>query len=328
MNMAEPLLQVSGLTTVLHLPNGPAPAVDGMDLEVRPRETLGIVGESGCGKSMLALSLLGLQPDPPAEIAAGSAVFEGADLLSMSPEQLRDIRGRRIGMIFQEPMTALNPVMQVGEQIAEVCRRHLGLGSRAAWRRAVELLQQVRVPDPDRRARSYPYQLSGGLRQRVMIAAALACEPAILIADEPTTALDVTIQAQILDLIRELQAQNGMAILLITHDLGVIAEMADRVMVMYAGRKIEEAPVDPLFAEPRHPYTRGLLGSVPVLGRRRDRRLHEIDGVVPLPDALPPGCAFAPRCDRPVAACSRILPALEPAGGGHRSACHNPVAGP
>ncbi len=326
--MADPLLQVSGLTTVLHLPGGAAPAVDGVDLAVGAGETLGIVGESGCGKSMLALSLLGLQPDPPAEIVAGSAAFEGEDLLSLPPARLRAIRGRRIGMIFQEPMTALNPVMQAGEQIAEVCRRHLGLDARSAWRRAVELLERVRVPDPERRARSYPYQLSGGLRQRVMIAAALACEPAILIADEPTTALDVTIQAQILDLIRELQAGTGMAIVLITHDLGVIAELADRVMVMYAGRKIEEAPVAPLFRAPRHPYTRGLIGSVPVLGRRRDLRLHEIDGVVPQPDALPPGCAFAPRCDRPVGACAHAVPALGPTGAEHRSACHNPCAAP
>ncbi len=326
--MAEALLKVTGLTTVLHLPAGVAPAVDSIDLEVGLGETLGIVGESGCGKSMLALSLLGLQPNPPAEITAGRAEFEGVDLVALSPERLRNIRGHRIGMIFQEPMTALNPVMQVGEQIAEVCRRHLGLGARAAWRRAVELLDQVRVPDPGRRARGYPYQLSGGLRQRVMIAAALACEPAMLIADEPTTALDVTIQAQILDLIRELQAQTGMAIILITHDLGVIAELADRVMVMYAGRKIEEAPVSQLFAAPRHPYTRGLLGSIPVLGRCRDTRLHEIDGVVPLPNALPPGCAFAPRCDRTVGICSRVIPDLGPPGSGHRSACHNPCAGP
>ncbi len=326
--MAEPLLEVEDLTTVLHLPAGQAAAVEGISLSVGSGETLGIVGESGCGKSMLALSLLGLQPNPPAEITAGSARFEGADLLALPPDRIRDIRGRRIGMIFQEPMTALNPVMQVGEQIAEVCRRHLGLGSRAAWRRAVDLLEQVRVPDPGRRARGYPYQLSGGLRQRVMIAAALACEPAMLIADEPTTALDVTIQAQILDLIRELQAQTGMAIILITHDLGVIAELANRVMVMYAGRKIEEAAVSHLFAAPRHPYTRGLLGSIPVLGKCRDARLHEIDGVVPLPGALPPGCAFAPRCNRPIEVCSRVVPSLDPPGGEHRSACHNPCAGP
>ena len=326
--MAEPLLKVEGLTTVLHLAAGAAPAVEGINLAVGSGETLGIVGESGCGKSMLALSLLGLQPNPPAEITGGSALFEGTDLLALPPERLRDIRGRRIGMIFQEPMTALNPVMQVGEQIAEVCRRHLGLGSRAAWRRAVDLLEQVRVPDPARRARGYPYQLSGGLRQRVMIAAALACEPAMLIADEPTTALDVTIQAQILDLIRELQAQTGMAIILITHDLGVIAELADRVMVMYAGRKIEEAAVSHLFAAPRHPYTRGLLGSIPVLGKCRDARLHEIDGVVPLPGALPQGCAFAPRCNRPIEVCSRVVPSLDPPGGVHRSACHNPCVGP
>ncbi|MCY3873958.1 MAG: ABC transporter ATP-binding protein, partial [Rhodobacteraceae bacterium] len=287
---APPLLRVEGLTTVLHLPSGTVPVVDRVDLTVIPGETLGIVGESGCGKSMLALSLIGLQPNPPAEITAGTAEFENTDLLDIPSGQLRDIRGRRIGMIFQEPMTALNPVMRIGDQISEVIRRHLGLGARAAWRRAVELLDLVRVPDPSRRAREYPYQLSGGLRQRIMIASALACDPAMLIADEPTTALDVTIQAQILDLIKELQASAGMAVILITHDLGVIAETADRVMVMYAGRKIEEATVSRLFAEPRHPYTLGLLRSIPVLGEGRGSRLSEITGVVPRIDQLPPGC--------------------------------------
>lgn len=324
---AVPLLRVEGLTTVLHLPSGTVPVVDRVDLTVIPGETLGIVGESGCGKSMLALSLIGLQPNPPAEITGGTAEFENTDLLDIPPGRLRDIRGRRIGMIFQEPMTALNPVMRIGDQISEVIRRHLGLGTRAAWRRAVELLELVRVPDPSRRAREYPYQLSGGLRQRIMIASALACDPAILIADEPTTALDVTIQAQILDLIKELQASAGMAVILITHDLGVIAETADRVMVMYAGRKIEEATVSRLFSEPRHPYTLGLLRSIPVLGEGRGSRLNEISGVVPQIDQMPPGCSFAPRCAHRMDRCRKDVPALEPCTGAHLIACHNPVAG-
>ena len=320
-----PLLRVEGLTTVLHLPSGTVPVVDRVNLAVTPGETLGIVGESGCGKSMLALSLIGLQPNPPAEITEGTAEFENTDLLDIPPGQLRDIRGRRIGMIFQEPMTALNPVMRIGDQIGEVIRRHLGLGARAAWHRAVELLDLVRVPDPSRRAREYPYQLSGGLRQRIMIASALACDPAILIADEPTTALDVTIQAQILDLIKELQASAGMAVILITHDLGVIAETADRVMVMYAGRKIEEATVSRLFSEPRHPYTLGLLRSIPVLGEGRGSRLNEISGVVPQVDQLPPGCSFAPRCSHRMDRCGKDVPTLERCTGAHLVACHNPV---
>ena len=326
--MTEPLLCVEGLTTILHLPSGPVPVVDGVDLQVQPGESLGIVGESGCGKSMLALSLIGLQPNPPAEIIGGTAMFEGIDLLALSPGQLRDIRGRRIGMVFQEPMTALNPVMRVGDQIAEIMRRHLRLGRRAAWRRAVELLDLVRVPDPARRAREYPFQLSGGLRQRTMIAAALACEPAILIADEPTTALDVTIQAQILDLVRDLQSNLGMAVLLITHDLGVIAECVDRVMVMYAGRKTEETSVNRLFSQPRHPYSLGLLRSIPVLGASRDTSLNEIAGTVPPIDRLPPGCSFGPRCPRRKEVCQRRVPPLAACAGNHLVACHNPVAPP
>ena len=325
--MSAALLSVEGLTTVLHLPSGAVPVVNEVDLTVAAGETLGIVGESGCGKSMLALSLIGLQPNPPAEIIAGTAEFEGVDLLAVSLEHIRNVRGRRIGMIFQEPMTALNPVMRVGDQIAEVTRRHLGLGSRAAWRRAVDLLELVRVPDPTRRAREYPYQLSGGMRQRVMIASALACDPAILIADEPTTALDVTIQAQVIELIKELQANTGMAVILITHDLGVIAEVADRVMVMYSGRKVEEASVARLFAEPRHPYTRGLLDSVPILGGNRNSRLNEISGSVPQLNNLPPGCSFAPRCIRRVDVCRSVVPNLGYGSSKHRVACHNPVAG-
>ncbi|MDE0305712.1 MAG: ABC transporter ATP-binding protein [Albidovulum sp.] len=318
------LLSVERLTTLLHLPSGPANAVEDIDLEVDEGETLGIVGESGCGKSMLALSLIGLQPNPPAEIVSGRAFFEGADLLAMRPEKLRTIRGRRIAMIFQEPMSALNPVMKIGQQIAEVCRRHFRMGSRDAWKRSIDLLDRVGVPDPSRRAQEFPFQLSGGLRQRVMIASALACDPAMLIADEPTTALDVTIQAQILDLIRELQSGTGMAVILITHDLGVIAETADRVMVMYAGKKIEEATAARLFAEPRHPYTRGLLGSVPVLGHGRNVRLPEIGGAVPILGTALTGCAFEPRCNRKEAICVQAAPRLGPDGESHRTACYFP----
>ena len=322
--MNLPLLAVEGLTTLLHLPSGPANAVENIDLEVAEGETLGIVGESGCGKSMLALSLIGLQPNPPAEIVSGRAIFEGVDLLAIRTERLRAIRGRRIAMIFQEPMSALNPVMKIGEQIAEVCRRHNRVSGRQAWKRSVDLLDRVGVPDPSRRAQEYPFQLSGGLRQRVMIASALACDPAMLIADEPTTALDVTIQAQILDLIRELQTGTGMAVILITHDLGVIAETADRVMVMYAGKKIEEAPAARIFAEPRHPYTRGLLGSVPVLGQGRNEKLPEIGGAVPTLGTSIPGCAFEPRCVRKEAKCRQLAPRLGPEGATHRTACYFP----
>ncbi len=323
--MPCPLLAVEGLTTVLHLPSGPVPVVDNVQLTVAPGETLGIVGESGCGKSMLALSIIGLQPKPAAEIIGGTAEFEGADLLALPPERIRNIRGRRIGMVFQEPMTALNPVMRIGDQIAEVIRCHLGAGRRAAWNRSVELLDLVRVPDPERRVREYPYQLSGGMRQRVMIAAALACDPAMIIADEPTTALDVTIQAQVLDLLRDLQSKTGMAVILITHDLGVIAEAADRVIVMYAGRKVEEAAVAKLFSDPCHPYTKGLLHSVPTLGANRHVRLNEISGSVPRLDSLPPGCSFAPRCARKVSLCEGVVPVLERLAAGSLVACHNPA---
>ena len=329
------LLAVEGLTTVLHLPGGAARVVRDVSFDVAPGETLGIVGESGCGKTMLALSLIGMAPRPPAEVVSGAARFRGDDLLALPTRALREVRGRDIGMIFQEPMTALNPVMTVGEQIAEVARRHLGLSPRKAARRAVEMLERVRVPDPERRARSFPHQLSGGLRQRAMIAAALACDPAILIADEPTTALDVTIQSQILALIGDLQERLGMGVILITHDLGVIAETADRVMVMYAGRKVEEAPATELFAEPHHPYTRGLVESVPIVGRGRDMRLPEIAGTVPGAGEEAEGCAFANRCRRVEERCRREAPRYTERGGpGNRgqrgrrgTACHNPWGG-
>ncbi len=323
------LLAVEGLTTALHLSRGIARVVHDVSFDVASGETLGIVGESGCGKTMLALSLIGMAPRPPAEVVAGAARFRGDDLLALPVRALREVRGRDIGMIFQEPMTALNPVMAVGEQIAEVARRHLGLSPRRARRHAIEMLERVRVPDPERRARSFPHQLSGGMRQRVMIAAALVCDPAILIADEPTTALDVTIQSQILALIGDLQERLGMGVILITHDLGVVAEMADRVLVMYAGRKVEEAPVAELFADPCHPYTRGLVESVPIVGRGRDLPLSEIAGTVPAAGEEPDGCAFASRCGRVQERCRRERPRYaERKGHGRRgTACHNPWSG-
>ena len=321
------LLAVEGLTTVLHLPGGAAGVVRDVSFEVAPGETLGIVGESGCGKSMLALSVIGMAPRPPAEVVAGTARFRGEDLLALPVRALREIRGRDIAMIFQEPMTALNPVMTVGGQIAEVARRHLGLSPREAWGHAIGMLERVRVPDPERRAASFPHQLSGGMRQRVMIAAALACDPAVLIADEPTTALDVTIQSQILALIGDLQERLGMGVILITHDLGVIAEVADRVMVMYAGRKVEEAPVEELFAAPRHPYTRGLVESVPIVGRSRDIRLPEIAGTVPAAGEEPEGCAFASRCGRVQDRCRSESPGFVALDGWRGTACHHPWSG-
>ncbi|MCY4541002.1 MAG: ABC transporter ATP-binding protein, partial [Rhodobacteraceae bacterium] len=304
------VLEVNNLRTVLHLPIGAVPVVNNVSFQLHAGETLGIVGESGCGKSMLALSLLGLQPNPPAEIAGGSAIFEGANLLDMHPGKLRNVRGRRIGMIFQDPLAALNPVMKVGDQIAEVLRRHLGSSRRAALRRAVELLELVRIPDPDRRAGEYPFQLSGGLRQRVMIAMALACDPAVLIADEPTTALDVTIQRQILELVRDLQRERGLAVLHITHDLGLIAEHADRVVVMYCGRIVEQAATGRILEESQHPYTCGLLNCAPTLGLNRNLRLSEIPGTVPPLDQTPPGCSFEPRCNRSIAICRTTVPKL------------------
>lgn len=324
---AKPLLRVEGLTTELVLAGGRVRAVDDLTFSILPGETLGVVGESGCGKSMMALSLLGIAPNPPAIVSGGTAFFDGIDLLSLEPAALRRMRGNRIAMIFQEPMTALNPLMPIGKQIAEVCRQHLGHSRRQANARAVELLERVRMPDPASRSRDYPHQLSGGMRQRAMIAMALACDPILLIADEPTTALDVTIQAQVLELIDELQENTGMAVLLITHDLGVIAEVADRVLVMYAGRKVEEAPVAKLFSHPVHPYTKGLLASVPKLGASLGDdipKLKEIPGRVPAPTELPVGCAFAPRCSLADDRCHAKRPAIEEIAAGHRTACWHP----
>jgi peptide/nickel transport system ATP-binding protein/oligopeptide transport system ATP-binding protein len=294
--------------------------VDGVDLSLAPGRTLGIVGESGCGKSMLSLSIMRLVP-PPGRVVAGSVRLAGRDLLNLSSREMRDVRGRDVAMIFQEPMTSLNPVHSVGFQIVEALRSHRGGSARALREEAIEALRQVRIPAPERRFDEYPHQLSGGMRQRVMIAMALACRPKLLIADEPTTALDVTVQAQILDLLRELQASTGMAIILITHDLGVVAEMADEVAVMYAGRVIERASARALFEDPQHPYTLGLLGSIPRLDEERERLL-AIEGMVPPPFALPAGCRFHPRCPFADATCGEGTPpplrALAPA---HEAAC-------
>jgi peptide/nickel transport system ATP-binding protein len=290
---------------------------------VRRGETLAIVGESGCGKSVSALSIMRLVPDPPGRIVAGSVMLEGNDLLELDETEMRKVRGNRISMIFQEPMTSLNPVMRIGDQITEVVRLHREITAREASKQAVDMLRLVRIPEPERRALEYPHQLSGGMRQRAMIAMALACRPALLIADEPTTALDVTIQAQILALIVDLQKTLGTGLILITHDLGVVAQTAQRVVVMYAGKKVEEATVEALFEKPRHPYTRGLMASMPeviTLDAKTDARLTEIPGMVPSLTNLPPGCAFAPRCKLAIDRCRAEYPPLQDFGG-HLAAC-------
>ncbi len=305
-----PLLDVRALATVLRTEDGPVPVVDGVSLSIRRGETLAVVGESGCGKSMLALSLLRLV-DPPLAIAGGEVRLDGDDLLALPEARMRSVRGRRIAMVFQEPMTALNPVLTVGEQVDEVIVRHEKASRREARRRTVALFEEVGIPDPARRVDEYPHQLSGGLRQRVVLAIALACGPSLLIADEPTTALDVTIQAQVLDLLRRLQAEREMAVLLITHDLGVVAEVAHRVAVMYAGRIVEEAPVRTLFEAPAHPYTRALFRSMPSVERGRGR-LEAIRGTVPAPADWPPGCRFHPRCGEARPECATDVPPLRP----------------
>jgi peptide/nickel transport system ATP-binding protein len=318
------LLEVENLQTHFRTPEGVNRAVDGVSFEVNERETLAIVGESGCGKSVTANSILRLIPEPPGKIA-GAIRFEGRDLLELSEREMRQIRGKDISMIFQEPMTSLNPVLSVGRQLRETLRVHEGLKRQAADARAEEMLALVGIPEPRRRLSEFPHQLSGGMRQRVMIAIALACSPKLLIADEPTTALDVTIQAQILDLMRNLKHRVGAAIVLITHDLGVVAEVAERVMVMYAGRKVEEAPVAELFRSPRHPYTRGLLGAVPKLGSSlagESTRLAEIPGLVPSLKSRIQGCVFAGRCSQATDLCRSIAPALALKAPGHVAACH------
>ena len=318
--MTEPLLRIEGLRTVFRSSMGDIAAVDGVDLAVPRGRTLGIVGESGCGKSMLSLSVMRLVPTP-GRIAAGQVLLDGQNLLDLPMARMREIRGSRVAMIFQEPMTSLNPVHSIGWQITEAMRAHDKRASdRELRERAIAALQRVRIPAPEKRFDDYPHQLSGGMRQRVMIAMALACQPALLIADEPTTALDVTVQAQILDLLRELQAETGMSIILITHDLGVVAEMADEVAVMYAGRVVERAAATEIFASPQHPYTLGLLGSIPRLDEDRDRLL-AIEGAVPPPFALPRGCRFHPRCPFAAEACKTEPPPLAPVADGHLVAC-------
>ncbi|MBM3383623.1 MAG: ABC transporter ATP-binding protein [Betaproteobacteria bacterium] len=322
-----PVLEIENLQTHFRTADGINRAVDGLTLKIEPGQTLAVVGESGCGKSVTAMSVLRLLPDPPGRIA-GSIRFMGRDLLAMSEAQMREIRGNEIAMIFQEPMTSLNPVLTVGWQISETVRLHQKLDKAAAQGRAVEMLALVGIPEPQRRVHEYPHQLSGGMRQRVMIAMALACHPKLLIADEPTTALDVTVQAQILDLMRDLKERVCAAIMLITHDLGVVAEVAEHVVVMYAGRKVEEAPVRDLFRNPRHPYTQGLLGAVPRLGSSLQEdapqsRLAEIPGLVPSLKQRINGCVFAGRCAYATDVCRQVAPALRPAAAQHHVACHH-----
>ena len=322
-----PLLEVEGLRTYFDLRHGVVKAVDGLSFSLEAHETLAIVGESGCGKSITALSLMRLVPYPPGRIAGGSVRLAGVDLLTLDDEAMRGVRGKDIAMIFQEPMTSLNPVLTIGNQIAEALLLHESISRKQAWEKSIDMLRVARIPEPAQRAKEYPHLLSGGMRQRAMIAMALACNPKVLIADEPTTALDVTIQAQILDIILDLQRKFGTAIVLITHDLGVVAETAQRVIVMYAGRKIEEAPVDELFARPQHPYTHGLLASIPRLALMRGEaneatgRLQEIPGMVPALINLPDGCAFAPRCAHAEDRCRHAYPDYEEKRPRHWAAC-------
>src|SRR3984957_5497763 len=321
----EPILDIADLRTWFFTRDGAVRAVDGVSFHVIPGETLAIVGESGCGKSVTALSILRLIPSPPGRIVSGVIRFAGRDLLGLSEAEMRQVRGNEISMIFQEPMTSLNPVLTIGRQIAETLTLHQGLDYKASLAKAVDMLRLVHIPEARRRIAEYPHQLSGGMRQRVMIAMALACNPKLLIADEPTTALDVTIQAQILDLMRELKQKIDAAIVLITHDLGFVAEMAQRVVVMYAGRKAEEAPVGPLFRRPLHPYTKGLLASVPRLGASLDHerapRLAEIAGTVPSLREPIPGCPFETRCAFATDICRHEMPAFDEKEPGHFAAC-------
>jgi len=316
------LLEIDNLQTHFLTEAGTVRAVDGVTLSVRKGETLGIVGESGCGKSVTALSVLRLIPNPPGRVVGGAIRLEGQDLLRLSEEEMRKVRGGRISMIFQEPMTSLNPVFTVGDQIAEGIRLHQKLSKRESWNKATEMLRLVRIPDPERRVKEYPHQMSGGMRQRVMIAMGLSCNPALLIADEPTTALDVTIQAQILELLNQLKDEIGMAVMLITHDLGVVADTAARVAVMYAGRVVEEAPVLELFGDPRHPYTQGLLASIPRIEKAARRpRLLAIPGMVPDLLDLPKGCKFQARCGKVFDRCREEEPVLKLVAPDHQARC-------
>jgi peptide/nickel transport system ATP-binding protein len=321
--MSEPLLDIRGLQTHFATDNGMVRAVDGVDIAIGRGETVGVVGESGCGKTVTAMSVLKLIAMPPGKIVGGQILWQGRDLIPLESDELDDIRTKEIAMVFQEPMTSLNPVYTIGDQIAEAVRKHEKLSRREGLDRTIEMLRLVQIPNAEKRVGDYPHQFSGGMRQRVMIAMALSCSPKLLIADEPTTALDVTIQAQILELLSDMKSRFGMAVMLITHAMGVVAETAQRVVVMYAGRVVEEAPVDELFANPRHPYTQGLIRSIPHIGAAAmsKKRLEAIPGVVPSLITPPPGCRFAPRCRYAMPACRQAIPQLRDVGGGHKVAC-------
>jgi oligopeptide/dipeptide ABC transporter ATP-binding protein len=316
------VLEVKNLCTQFQTSNGLVKAIDGVSLKIGQAEIVALVGESGCGKSVTAFSIMQLIASPPGKIASGEVLFQGQDLLRLTAKEMQQVRGNGIGMIFQEPMTSLNPVLTIGEQLTETLIAHRGQAPKQAIKRACELLELARMSAPQKRLTQYPHELSGGMRQRVMIAMALACEPKLLIADEPTTALDVTVQAQILDLLLEMRERLGMSILLITHDLGVVAEVADRVAVMYAGKKIEEASVFDLFKRPQHPYTQGLIQATPSASRGLGKRLSEIRGQVPALHAMPQGCRFAPRCDWAIPICQEELPMLRDSAAQHFVACH------
>jgi oligopeptide transport system ATP-binding protein len=315
------LLEVTGLKTQFFTQDGVVKAVDGVSFHVNEGETLGIVGESGCGKSVSVLSVMRLIPQPPGKIVDGEVMFEGIDLLHVSDNEIRKVRGNQIAMIFQDPMTSLNPVLTIGRQIGEALELHMGMNKEESRKRSAQLLEMVGIAEAEDRLDDYPHQFSGGMRQRAMIAMALACNPQLLIADEPTTALDVTIQAQIVELVKRLRDEIGMAIIWITHDLGVVAGLADRMMVMYAGHAVEEAPVKEVYGDPRHPYTIGLLGSLPRLDEIREDKLQSIEGLPPDLIDLPPGCPFEPRCVYAIEKCRTDTPRLEPVGPRHRIAC-------
>ncbi len=318
------LIQVKNLQTSFFTPEGEVRAIDGVSFEIGEGKTLGLVGESGCGKSVASLSIMRLIPSPPGKIVGGEILYRGTDLLTLDNESMRKIRGNEISMIFQEPMTSLNPVFTVGNQIGEAIKLHQGLGKQETRAKTIDMLRLVKIADPQSRVDSYPHQLSGGMRQRVMIAMALSCNPSLLIADEPTTALDVTIQAQILELMKELQQKIGMALLLITHDLGVVAEQADDVAIMYAGKIVERSSTYAIFNQPFHPYTVGLLNSLPSSGSEKQKRLNAIPGVVPSPLELPSGCRFRDRCPKAAQACAESEPQLVEKEPGHSVACHFP----